>query len=279
MLAAAVLSAVVPAAGIPAPELVAQTPPPFKLGPNPVPATGTFTNGRGGCPVATSFEATFLFFAPGDGKMKITEPKTGDEVVVTIDRNGNFDGRSARESYTDGKITGNTATAKYSYTTVSGCTETYDVTFVLELAESDLELSLTAPARATLKYRSERKKAVVDVRYRVVVTNGGASTSPAATVVLRLSRPLLVEAYGFGGRWGIPEKKIAACSGSRRGYEPTVLQTCRVPELHRGESAGIAILAMATRPGLYVMRGTVTGVNLDPVLANNRATRRTTVRR
>jgi hypothetical protein len=29
----------------------------------------------------------------------------------------------------------------------------------------------------------------------------------------------------------------------------------------------------------YVTRGTVTGMNFDPVLANNRATRQTTVRR
>jgi hypothetical protein len=41
----------------------------------------------------------------------------------------------------------------------------------------------------------------------------------------------------------------------------------------------VGLLMHATRVGAYVARGTVAGVNFDPVLANNRATRRTTVRR
>ena len=61
--------------------------------------------------------------------MTITQPSTGDKVAGTIDAGGDYRLRSVRESY-DGKITGNTATATYSYTS-AGCTETYDVTFVI----------------------------------------------------------------------------------------------------------------------------------------------------
>jgi len=104
--------------------------PPFSLGSGPVPATGTFTNGRGGCPVATSFTDSFQFFAPGDGTLTITQPKTGDRVSGPIKPNGSFQLKSSGESY-DGRITGNTATATYSYT-ASGCTETYDASFVLQ---------------------------------------------------------------------------------------------------------------------------------------------------
>ena len=103
--------------------------PPFSLGPSPIDAMGTFTNGRGGCPVVTSFTAGSQFFAPGDGTLTITHPT--NRVSGPINRDGSFQLRSANESY-DGKVTGNTATATYSYTTASGCTEIYDVRFVLQ---------------------------------------------------------------------------------------------------------------------------------------------------
>jgi hypothetical protein len=90
---------------------------------------GTFTNGRGGCPVATSFTLDgFQFFAPGTGILTIT--LSNQRVSGPINRDGSFQVRGTGESY-DGKITGSTATATYSYTTASGCTETYDVRFML----------------------------------------------------------------------------------------------------------------------------------------------------
>ena len=110
-------------------ELGRPLPAPFSLGPSAVAADGTFTNGRGGCPVSTSFEDAFGFLAAGDGTLTITQPSTGDRVSGAIRSDGTFRLRSAGESY-DGKITGNTATARYSYT-ANGCTETYDVNFVL----------------------------------------------------------------------------------------------------------------------------------------------------
>ena len=112
-------------------ELPAPGEQPFSLGPSAVPATGTFTNGRGGCPVATSFTDSFQFFAPGNGTLTITQPKTGDRVSGPIKPDGSFQLRSSGESY-DGKITGNRATATYSYTTSGGCTETFDASFVLQ---------------------------------------------------------------------------------------------------------------------------------------------------
>jgi hypothetical protein len=95
-----------------------------------------------------------------------------------------------------GRIAGATGSATYSYT-ANGCTQTYDATFALP--ESDLELSLHAP-------KSSKMIAVVGgdfarVFYRVVVTNGGASTSPAATVVLRFSRPLFRLEYYTEATW------------------------------------------------------------------------------
>lgn len=103
---------------------------PFSLGPSPVPATGTFTNGRGGCPFPTSFTDMFWFLAPGDGTLTITQPTTGDRVSGPIGPDGSFRLRSPGESY-DGKIAGNRATATYSYTR-NGCTETYDAAFALQ---------------------------------------------------------------------------------------------------------------------------------------------------
>jgi hypothetical protein len=142
-------------------------------------------------------------------------------------------------------------------------------------AASDLELKLTAP-------RSTRMESVVggdfaNPIFRVVVTNNGPSTSPGGTVVLRFSRPLAGNGYYYGARWGVPQDKRITCPKTRF-YAHVVVRTCRVPELHRGESAGVAVNTHATRVGVYVTRATVTGSNPDPVLANNRATRSTTVK-
>jgi hypothetical protein len=105
---------------------------PYSLGANPVSAQGTFRNGRGGCPVPTSFADRFLFLIPGNGTIRITQPSTGDEVRGRIAPDGSFRLASGRETYV-GKISGNRATARYSYTTSAGCTETYDASFVLQL--------------------------------------------------------------------------------------------------------------------------------------------------
>jgi hypothetical protein len=104
---------------------------PFSLGASPVAAVGTFANGQGGCPVATSFTDRFLLRAPGDGTLTITQPRTEDEVVLAIAPDGSFGGRNDRESY-QGVIAGNRATATYSYTTPTGCIETFDATFELD---------------------------------------------------------------------------------------------------------------------------------------------------
>jgi hypothetical protein len=112
--------------------LPASPPParPFTLGPSPVTAVGTFTNGRGGCPVQTSFTDTFQLLAPGDGTLTITQPSTGDRLSGPISPDGSFQLRSAGETY-DGRFTGRTATATYTYTR-NGCTETYDAAFALD---------------------------------------------------------------------------------------------------------------------------------------------------
>jgi len=104
--------------------------PPFSLGPSPVAAVITYTNGTGGCPVVTSFVIDAQFFAPGKGTLTITDG-TGRSVSGPINHDGSFDLRSANESY-KGKITGSTATGTYTYTTASGCTETYNFSAVLQ---------------------------------------------------------------------------------------------------------------------------------------------------
>lgn len=106
--------------------------PPYNLGPNPVAAVGTFSNGRGGCPVATSFTQGSEWFAPGTGTLTITDAM-GRKLSGPIKRDGSFDVRGAGQSFSEsyvGKITGNTATGTYTYT-ASGCTETYDFSAAL----------------------------------------------------------------------------------------------------------------------------------------------------
>ncbi len=103
---------------------------PFTLGPGPVDVAATYTNGQGGCPVATNFTAAGQFLARGDGILTYTLP--GNQVAKgPIDPKGSYKIGNASESYV-GRITGNTATATYTYTTASGCTETYDFSAVLE---------------------------------------------------------------------------------------------------------------------------------------------------
>jgi len=113
---------------------------PFSLGKEPVAAVGTF-NGQDVCPgIATSFTQTSEWLAPGTGTLTITDA-TGRKVSGPIKPGGSFDvrgvfafrsgGESFSESYV-GKITGNTATATYKYTTASGCLSTYAVSFVLK---------------------------------------------------------------------------------------------------------------------------------------------------
>lgn len=259
-------------AGLVAASAAAQVPTPFRLGASPVPAQGTFTNGRGGCPLATSFTDRFEFHAPGDGTLTITQPSTGDRVSGPISPDGTFALRSAGESYS-GRITGSRAAATYTYTMTVGCTQTYDASFELAIPESDLELRILAPGRARLA-GSPRPEAFI--RYRIAVENGGPSTSPSAQVTLRVSRPVAVRLYSWERAAGYAEDKPMYCSA--RGGSTVVIR-CRVPELHRGEDAGVVVSVRVGRPAAYVARGTVTGSNADPVLANNRATRRTTVRR
>lgn len=103
-------------------------PPPFTLGPTPVAAIGTFTNGQGGCGFPPSFRASFQFLAPGNSRLTISQGPQKVEGPITP--SGSYQVRSASESY-DGEITGNTSTARYSYT-ANGCTGTWDVSFVLE---------------------------------------------------------------------------------------------------------------------------------------------------
>jgi hypothetical protein len=102
---------------------------PFTLGEGPIDVTATYTNGQGGCPVATSFTAAGQFLAPGDGMLTYTLP--GNQVAKgPIDPRGSFKLSNASESYV-GKITGNTATATYTYKTANGCAATYNVSFML----------------------------------------------------------------------------------------------------------------------------------------------------
>ena len=245
---------------------------PFTLGPSPVTVTISFADGRGGCAFARSFTDTFQLFAPGNGRLTITQPRTGDVVEGAIRADGTFQLRSDDESY-DGKITGSTGTATYAYTS-QGCTQTYDATFALP--ESDLELMLTAPARARMNKHDIDRKRIAIVLYRIVITNNGPSTSPGGTFVLRVSRPMRLASQFFAASSaGLP----AASKPVRCAFGRAAVFTCRVPELHRDEVAAVALPMQARLPGAHVARGTVTGVNVDPVLANNRSMRSTTVRR
>jgi hypothetical protein len=271
-----VLAVVVPVSAstlAPVSPVTAQAHGPFTLGPSPIPAAGTFRNGRGGCPVATSFTDTFQFLAPGNGTLTITQPSAGDRVSGSIAPDGSFRLRSTGESY-DGKITGKTATAIYSYT--AGCTETYDADFVLDRPESDLELSLTVPGRA--KIARGNGGTFAKLVYRVAVANNGSAPSPQAAVQLRLSRSTFGTVYQWGVKVGVLQRKRIACKARARA-KPTVLWTCQTPPLGRGEAAGVAIVVEARQPGNYVAQGAVEGVNLDPVPGNNGAMRRTTVSR
>lgn len=273
-----VLAVVVPASAStlgPVSHLTAKVHGPFSLGPNPIPAAGTFRNGRGGCPVATIFTDAFQFLAPGNGKLTITQPKTGDTASGPIDPAGLFQLRGPGESYDNGKITGKKATATYAYT-AGGCTETYDAEFSLDRPESDLELSLTVAGRARIS--RAQTGAFAKLVYRIAVANNGPATSPDATVQLRLSRAAFGTVYQWGVKVGVLQKKRIACKPRNR-KKPTVLWTCQTPELARGEAAGVAIVVEARVPGNYVARGAVEGVNLDPVPGNNGAMRRTTVTR
>lgn len=104
---------------------------PFRFGPD-ANAVGVFTNGRGGCPVATAFNDEFEFSGPEEGLLMIRQLVfTTDVVSGPIRPNKKFMLRSASEAY-DGRLKRNTATATYSYTTARGCTETYDVVFTLK---------------------------------------------------------------------------------------------------------------------------------------------------
>lgn len=245
---------------------------PFTLGPSPIAATGSFTNGRGGCPVATTFTGKFQFLAPGNGTLTITT--TGDEASGPIDEKGLFQLRSTDESY-DGKITGKKATAKYAYT-AGGCTETYDAEFDLDRPESDLALALTVAGRA--KITRAKTGTFAKLVYRIAVANNGPDPSPGGAVQLRLSRAVFGTAYQWGVKVGVLQKKRIACKAKDK-KKPAVLWTCETPALARGEAAGVAIVVEARQPGTYVAQGVVQGVNLDPVPSNNGAMRKTTVKR
>lgn len=137
---------------------------------------------------------------------------------------------------------------------------------VPEGAESDLELELTVRPRTRLTHNSKDKplKKWAEMTYRLVITNQGPSMSPGAKVRLRISRPVSPE-----------ESSGRVCT-----YRfPAVLITCIVGSLDRGEERRIALKVTTRKPTRYVARATVTGVNPDPVLANNRATRTTVVSR
>lgn len=108
----------------------------------PLQAEGTFTNGSGGCPVATAFRANFLWTVTGTA-LRIDQFGTTHTVFGTITQAGanqwswQASTPTGNERYTNGVITRNaagtgfTATANYAFTTANGCTETYSVTFVL----------------------------------------------------------------------------------------------------------------------------------------------------
>jgi hypothetical protein len=109
-----------------------ETVPGFGLGAGPIEATGTFANGSGGCDVATSFTDRFVVHAPGDGKIRITQPRTGDDVRGRVERDGTVRIVGGRETYS-GRIVEDRMTATYTYTTATGCVATYDAVFVLAL--------------------------------------------------------------------------------------------------------------------------------------------------
>lgn len=139
-------------------------------------------------------------------------------------------------------------------------------------AESDLELTLSAPS--VHRWKDERGGRAIP--YRVVVTNHGASASGGATLVLRISRPVQWTGSKYSGadKAGLPAgAKPIECRGKG------VVHTCQVPALDRDEQAAVLYYLYPQRPGVYTARGTVTGTNPDPDLANNRASRSTTVRR
>jgi hypothetical protein len=254
------------------PRAATQALPPFNLGPSPVRARGTFTNGRGGCPVATSFADTFLLLAPGNGTLTITQPTTGDRVSGTIGPDGSFSLQSAGETYT-GRIVGRTATATYAYT-ARGCTETYEVTFVLERLDSDLALALSAPGTAKMKRTGGRTFA--RVIYRARIFNNGPAASPGGMATFSVSRALFV--YGYA-RGAVSRPQPAETGCSPRPRRSTTVFQCVISPLESGASETIVVFTEARRTGSYLARGLVTGVNVDPVEANNRATRRTNVRR
>lgn len=260
---ASVLTVLLPASGTAAHV-------PFSLGPDPVSAVGRFTNGRGGCPVQTTFTDRFQFLAPGDGTLTITQPSTGDRVSGPIKPDGSFQLRSAGESY-DGKIAGKKATAAYAYT-AGGCKETYDSEFDLDRDESDLALGLAVAGRARVK------GAFAKLVYRIAVTNNGPDTSPSAPVQLRLSKAAFGTSYQWGVKVGVLQKKRIGCT-ARDPKKATTVWTCLTPVLNNGEAAGVAIVLQARKPGKYAAQGVVEGVNFDPVPGNNGAMRRTTVTR
>lgn len=231
---------------------------PASFGPAPATADGTFTNGRGGCPVATSFEDAFLFLARGDGRMEIAQPSTGDTVSGTIDARGAFRLRSDRESY-DGRVTGNTAKAAYSYTTAAGCTETYDASFVLEpIPASTLD---RIAARATCS----PSKGVDRSRCTVRVTNAGTRPLVAATFAIPdavLSSFATTNGgrcssdEGFGVcRWpnGIPPKQaraVGVTATPKVAVAKTTSQVCASAEQDLAPSTCVDALIQAPRADL-----------------------------
>ena len=108
----------------------------------PLQAEGTFTNGSGGCPVATAFRANFVWTVQGTA-LRIDQLGTTHTVLGTITPVSANEWRwqastpTGNERYTNGIIrrnsggTGFTATANYAFTTANGCTETYSATFTL----------------------------------------------------------------------------------------------------------------------------------------------------
>lgn len=107
----------------------------------PLQAEGTFTGGSGGCPVLTAFRANFVWQVTGNA-LRIDQLGTTHTVTGTITSVSANEWRwqaasaSGNERYTNGVIrrasaTTFTAGADYAFTTAQGCTETYNVTFVI----------------------------------------------------------------------------------------------------------------------------------------------------
>lgn len=144
----------------------------FSLTPSPWVGFGTFSNGAGGCGVATSFSDYFLFTTPTPGTLRIEQPSTGDVATGPVAADGRFTMSSDKEKYeqgtlreSPGSVGGKDARARYSYVTRAGCTATYDA-----------EFSLADPARnrapVIQELRATRPASIpTATRYQVLFTD------------------------------------------------------------------------------------------------------------